>query len=127
MHNLEMAELVRSSVEYNRRATIIEGLRAGRSPTKIIRFFKYPISTVYDIQQKYAEMSEKGSANPMRKIYSKGKMARTSAVIQRVHEFISENLGTSLRKLATILRVGNATMCRIAEIHVLCDQSTDVV
>jgi len=27
--------------EYNRKAAIIEGLRAGRSPTEIIRFFGY--------------------------------------------------------------------------------------
>jgi len=34
-----MFEQIRSSAEYNRRAAIIEGLRAGRSQTEIIRFF----------------------------------------------------------------------------------------
>ncbi|KYN06233.1 hypothetical protein ALC62_02825 [Cyphomyrmex costatus] len=44
-----MAEMLKSSTEYNRRAAIIEGLRTGRSATKIIRFFGYPRSTVYDV------------------------------------------------------------------------------
>ncbi|KYM94846.1 hypothetical protein ALC62_14441 [Cyphomyrmex costatus] len=44
-----MAAMLKPSAEYNRRATIIEGLRAGRSATEIIRFFEYPRSTVYDV------------------------------------------------------------------------------
>ncbi|KYM80335.1 hypothetical protein ALC53_09429 [Atta colombica] len=47
-----MAAMLKSSAEYNRRAAIIEGLRAGRSATKIIRFFGYPRSTIYDIMTK---------------------------------------------------------------------------
>lgn len=41
----KMSELIKSSAEYNRRAAIIEALRAGRSPIEIIRFFKYSRST----------------------------------------------------------------------------------
>ncbi|KYN10983.1 hypothetical protein ALC57_16867 [Trachymyrmex cornetzi] len=48
-----MAAILKPSAEYNRRATIIEGLRAGRSATEIIRFFGYPRSTVYDVMVKY--------------------------------------------------------------------------
>ena len=57
-----------TSAEYNRRAAVMEALRAGRSPTEIIRFFGYPRSTVYDIAQMYAdaERSVEGSANPER-------------------------------------------------------------
>jgi len=40
--------------EYNRRATIIEGLRAGGLLTEIIRVFGYPRSTVYDVVAKYS-------------------------------------------------------------------------
>ena len=65
-HNLKIAEMIRTSAEYNRRAAIIESLRAGRSATEIIRFFGYPRSTVYDVVAKYnaSEKSEEGSANP---------------------------------------------------------------
>ena len=41
-----MAAMLKPSTEYNRRAAIIEGLRAGRSATEIIRFFGYPRSIV---------------------------------------------------------------------------------
>ena len=52
-HILKMAAMLKSSAEYNRRAAIIEGLRAGRSATKIIRFFGYPRSIIYNIMTKY--------------------------------------------------------------------------
>ena len=45
--------MLKSNAEYNRRAAIIEGLRAGRSATEIIRFFGYPRLTVYDVVAKY--------------------------------------------------------------------------
>jgi len=38
-HILKMAAMLKSSAEYNRRVAIIEGLRAERSATEIIRFF----------------------------------------------------------------------------------------
>jgi len=52
----KMVAMLKSSTEYNRRAVIIEGLRAGRSATEIIRFFEYPRSTVYDIVAKYTAL-----------------------------------------------------------------------
>lgn len=112
-----MGESVRSSAEYNRRAAVIEALRAGRSPTEIIRFFGYPRSTVYDIAQKYAdaEKSEEGSANPARQSHSREKTARAPNVVQRAQELISEDPGVPLRKLSTTLGVSEATMRRIAE------------
>lgn len=65
MHNFEMADLVRSSAEYNRRASIVEDFYARRLPTEITRFFGYPRSTIY-IAQKYVALdtSEKESARP---------------------------------------------------------------
>ncbi|KAL6421010.1 hypothetical protein ACFW04_013561 [Cataglyphis niger] len=99
-----MAQLVRTSAEYNRKAAIIEGLRTGRLPTEIIKFLGYPRSTVYDIA-KYAalEKSEEGSADPARKILLK----------EKAQELILEDPGTAVRKLTTDL--GNETMRRIAE------------
>ncbi|XP_032687204.1 uncharacterized protein LOC116851661 [Odontomachus brunneus] len=112
-----MSEQIRSNAEYNRRAAIIEGLRAGRLRTEIIRFFGYPRSTVYDVAAKYlaSETSEKGSANPTRKSHSKEKSVRTPAIIERAQELISEDPGLSLTKLAKTLGVSDTTMRRIAE------------
>jgi len=53
MHNFKMSEQIRLSAKYNQRAAIIEGIRAGCSQTKIIRLFRYPKLTVYDIAIKY--------------------------------------------------------------------------
>jgi hypothetical protein len=80
-----MAEFVKSSLEYNRRAAIVESLRAGRTPTEIIRFFGYPRSTVYDIAKRHAvsEESEEGSSTPARMIQVRDKSIRTPEVIQR--------------------------------------------
>ena len=44
--------MLKPSAEYNRRVAITEDLRAGRSATEIIRFFRYPRSTIYDIVAK---------------------------------------------------------------------------
>jgi len=66
-HKLKMAAA--PDREHNRRAAIIEGFRAGRSPTEIIRFFGYPKSTVYDVVTKYStsEQSNKSFSMPARK------------------------------------------------------------
>ena len=51
-HILKMATMLKSSTEYNRRATFMEDLCTGRSATKIIRFFKYSRSIIYDVVAK---------------------------------------------------------------------------
>jgi len=58
----KMVVMLKSNTECNRRAAIIEGLRAGRSAMEIIRFFGYPRS-IYDVVAKYTalEQSEKVS------------------------------------------------------------------
>ena len=55
-HILKMAAMLKSSAEYNRRAAIIEGLRAELSAMEIIRFFGYPRSIVYDVVAKYTAL-----------------------------------------------------------------------
>ncbi|KYN22476.1 hypothetical protein ALC57_05127 [Trachymyrmex cornetzi] len=81
-----MAAMLKPSTEYNRRAAIIEGLRAGHSATEIIRFFGYSRSTVYDVMAKYtaSEQSNEDSSMPARKIHSKEHTARNPAVVKRV-------------------------------------------
>ncbi|CAH2005543.1 unnamed protein product [Acanthoscelides obtectus] len=109
--------MLRTSAEYNRRDAIIESIRAGRSPTEIIRFFRYPISTVYDIVSKYnaSEESRESSSNPARKTHSRERRSRTPAVVEKAQALISEDPVQSLRKLAPVLGVSERTMRRIAE------------
>jgi len=85
-----MAESFRKTPEYNRRAAVIEGVRAGRTPNEIIKFFGYPRSTVYDIVQRYAasEESEEGSCTPARKIHVMEKAIRTPELIKRAQDLI---------------------------------------
>ena len=116
-HILKMAAMLKPSAEYNRRAAIIEDLRAGRSATEIIRFFGYPRSTVYDVVAKYTalEQSNEGSSMPARKSHSKERTARIPAVVERAQTLISDDPRQSLRKLASIVGVSEPTMRRIAE------------
>ncbi|XP_076634304.1 LOW QUALITY PROTEIN: uncharacterized protein LOC143348207 [Colletes latitarsis] len=116
-YNLKMAELVKPSAEYNRRAAIIESLCAGRTPVEIIKFFGYSRSTVYDVAKRYAasESFEKGSPSPARKVQVRQKSTRTPEIIQRVQDMIFEDPGTSLRKLASVLGVSETVVRRIAQ------------
>jgi len=116
-HKLKMAAASTSGREYNRRAAIIKGLCAGRSPTKVIRFFGYPRSIVYDVVAKYSasEQSNENSSTPARKSHLKERTVRTPAVVERTQALISEDPGQSLRKLASIVDVSELTMRRIAE------------
>jgi len=65
---------MKPSAEYNQRAAIIEGLRAERSATEIIRFFGYPRSTVYDIVAKYTALEQ--SKVP---VYQRGRVTLKNA------------------------------------------------
>lgn len=93
-----------TSPEFIRRAAIIEGHRAGRSATEIIRFFGYPKSTVYDVLSKYTDKDKYGecSNTPARKPHSKKCSSRTSEAIKRTQALISEDPGQSLRKMEDI-------------------------
>jgi len=64
-----MAAVSTPDREYKQRVAIIEGLRAGRSSTEIIRFFGYPRLTVYDVMAKYnaSEQSNESSNTPAKK------------------------------------------------------------
>ncbi|CAK9807113.1 Transposable element Tcb1 transposase [Anthophora quadrimaculata] len=112
-----MTELVKQNPEYDRRAAIIESLRAGRTPVEIIKFFSYPRSTVYDIAKRYAasDWFEKGSPSPARKVQVREKSTRTPEIIQRAQDMILEDPGTSLRKLASVLGVSETIVRQIAQ------------
>jgi len=102
-------------VRNNRRAAIIEGLRARRSATEIIRFCGYLWSTVYDAKYMALKQSNEGSSMPARKSHSKECTARTPGVVERVQALISDDPKQLLRKLASIVSVSEPTMRRIAE------------
>jgi len=53
-HKLKMAAASTPGRKYNRRAAIIEGLRAGRSSTEIIRFFLDIRDQIYDVVVRYS-------------------------------------------------------------------------
>ena len=86
IHILKMAAMLKPSAEYNRRAAIIKDFRAGRSATEIIRFFRYPRSTIYNVVAKYTALkqSNEGSSMPAKKSHSKERIARTPAIIERI-------------------------------------------
>ncbi|CAK9829643.1 Transposable element Tcb1 transposase [Anthophora retusa] len=117
IHNLKTVAMLKPSAEYNRRAAIIESVRAGRSATEIIRFFGYPRSTVYDVVAKYnqSEKSNEGFATPARKTHSKKRVVRTPEILQRTQELIFEDPGQSIRKLSSLVGVSEKTMRRIVE------------
>jgi len=82
---LKMAAMLKPNAEYNRWAVIIEDLRAEHSATKIIRFFEYPRSTVYNVMAKYTglEQFNKGFSMPARKSHSKERITKIPAIVGR--------------------------------------------
>jgi hypothetical protein len=99
-----------------RRTTVIEFLRAGKSPKGILKLLPYPRRTDYDIatQFKRAEKLNKGSGTPLRKVRSSPRSRRTKNVIKRAQNMILKDPGVSLTKLAAKLNVSLTTMRRIA-------------
>ncbi|KYN10864.1 hypothetical protein ALC57_16991, partial [Trachymyrmex cornetzi] len=94
------------------RAAIIEGLRAGRSATEIIRFFGYPRSTVYDVVAKYTaseQSNEDSNLNPL-DYYVWG-------VVERVTNKSRHPNVTSLRTAteAAFVSMDSATLQRACE------------
>ncbi|KYM85253.1 hypothetical protein ALC53_04774 [Atta colombica] len=96
--------MLKPSARCNRRAAIIEGYRAGRLAMEIIRFFGDPRSIVYDhfchVVTKYMALEQSNED-----CYSKERIARIPAIVERAQALISDDLEQSLRKLASIVGV----------------------
>jgi len=89
-HKLKIVAASTPGREYNRRIAIIEGLRAGRSSTEIIRFFgDQPFMTLWQ----NIVLQNNQTKVPARKNYSKERTARTPAVVERTQALISKNPG----------------------------------
>lgn len=104
-----------SSSEYDRRACVVELLRAGRSPSEIINFTGFPRSTVYEIATKYtdAEREGAGSYTPERQMFVRQNTVRTPELIEAVQNKVFEDPSISIRGLAAEFNVVKTTMLRI--------------
>lgn len=114
---------IKTSTEYDRRAAIIEGLRAGRTAREIIEFFQYPKSTVYDVAKAFkdAEEKEEGSASATRKRHAPGaQKLRDSSFLERLQALIDEDPGCSMRKLAEKLNVSDFTIRKAVSEDLRC-------
>lgn len=78
-----MATMLHISAECNRKAAIIESIRAESSPAEIIRFFGYPISAVHDVVTRYnaSEDSEDGAAKLAKETHSRERTSRATTVV----------------------------------------------
>jgi inhibitor of nuclear factor kappa-B kinase subunit alpha len=114
---------IKSTAEYDRRAAIIEGLRAGRSRQEIIQFFNYPKSTVYDVAKAFndAEETEDGSGSASRKRHASGaQKLRDSTFLERLQALIDEDPGCSMRNMADKLDVSECTIRRAVKEDLRC-------
>ena len=107
-----MAESNNRSSEYDRRAAVIECLRAGRIPSEIVNFLGYPSSTVYDIVTRYraSEEAEAGSSTAERKNHDREMTVRTPRLIEQVQQCISDDPSVSMHQLAAKFGVSYGTM-----------------
>jgi len=107
-HIFKMAAMLKPNAKYNRRVAIIEGFRAGRLATEIIRFFGYPRSIVYNVMTKYTALEQSN------KVYQRERVTRKNAPRGLPQALISDP-GQSLRKLTLIVGVSEPKIRRIAE------------
>ena len=98
--------------EYDRRAAVLQALRAGRSPAEISEFLRVPRSTVYRIakrvraQEGGGDSEDEGEVTPERKKRKSGPgKKRTPAFLQQLQALIEEDPMKSLRQLARELDV----------------------
>ncbi|QQP41664.1 Uncharacterized protein FKW44_016108, partial [Caligus rogercresseyi] len=87
------------SSEQDRRAAILDALRAGRAPKEIIEFLKLPKTTVYRVAQEFNESN--GNATPLRKTQDRSRSKkRTLEFFHELQKRINDDPGTSMRDLA---------------------------
>ena len=80
-HIFKMAAMLKPNAKYNRRVAIIEGFRAGRLATEIIRFFGYPRSIVYNVMTKYTALEQSNKVYQRERVTRKKRTARTPASV----------------------------------------------
>ena len=101
------------SHEYNRRAAIIESLRAGHSAKDIIKWFNYPKTVVYDIKTAWDAATNKDEFTAERKPHRKRSDAvRTAKFVTSVPKKVKCDPSVSMSEIAQDLKVSKATIHR---------------
>lgn len=101
------------SREYDRRAAIIESLRAGHSAKDIIEWFNYPKTVVYDLKKAWDAAEDKGDFTAERKAHRKRSDAvRTDEFVADVAEKVKGDPSQSMAKVAKDMNVSKATIHR---------------
>lgn len=96
------------SKEYDVRATIICGLRAGRTAKEIFKFNNIPLRTIYNVKKVYDADTE--VATPKRKIHKVRKDRTSVDMISRIQDMINEDPGRSMRSIARELKMSDSTV-----------------
>ena len=101
------------SSEYDRRAAVLESIRAGHSPKEIVEWFQYPKTMVYDLAKAYAASDEKDNFTPHHKAHKKrSDVIRTSDFVEDVAEVVKEDPSKSMRKIAMEVGASRRTVER---------------
>lgn len=100
------------SSEYDRRASILESLRAGRTPQQIIEWFGYSKTTVYNLAKRFNENHDKDNINAKRKSHIKrSDSKRNETFIADLKEKIDADGSKSMADLAKEMIVAKTTIC----------------
>ena len=101
------------SKEQDRRAAILESLRAGKTAKEIVDWFGYSKTQVYEIAKTYREADNKDDVTSDRASHSKrSDRKRTGEFIDQLKDRIDQSPGTSMAKLAKDMGVHRATVSR---------------
>ncbi len=110
MHNIKFHSVTMSARKQEHiRATILTGLRAGRTKKEIVEFHNLPEATVRRIKNDFdkfvAEGGKEEEFSVMRKKHKRRSDAHDDIMINQVQELINQDLGRSMRKIARDLGV----------------------
>jgi len=101
------------SRERDRRAAILESLRAGKTPSEIIAWFGYKKTQVYEITKAFREAEDKDTVTSDRASHWKrSDRKRTLPFLEDLTEKINSNLGQSMNDLAKKSNVSKSTISR---------------
>ena len=104
------------SSEYDRRAAVVESLRAGHSAKEIIEWFKYPKTMVYELAKAYESATEKEIFTPERKAHKKrADTIRTPEFVQGVAKVVKEDPSKSMGKIAAEVGASRRTVERVVK------------
>jgi transposase len=107
------------SLERDRRAAIIAGLRAGRTVKQISSFNNIAERTVYDVRARYEEEIASGvqpeCISSARKAHKRRSDRKGEDFINEVQKLIDDDPGRSMRSIARELDVCERTIRRVVE------------